>query len=122
MKKNQQKLQNFFEDLEKELLVNVKNRKGFWSSKENIDREKKILSKLKKGKENGSPWGGALKNFRKEAQEQLNPLKPGNKFFLYSRSIKGREYGKKSKRFIYIGIDNEYHIGRIGKPLKVQMK
>ena len=45
-------------------------------------------------------------------------IKPGQKIPLIA---KNSERVTKGRRFAYIGIDNQIHVGRIGKSLKVNM-
>lgn len=54
----------------------------------------------------------------KECARLENYLRPGKKYPLLARNPVRVKQGR---RFCYIGVDGEIHIGRKGKPLKVAM-
>ena len=54
----------------------------------------------------------------KECARLQNYLKPGRKYPLLARNPARVKQGR---RFVYIGVDGELHIGRKGKPMKVAM-
>jgi hypothetical protein len=124
MKKNQQHKQGLFEMIEKETLANFRARKGFVFSEETVEREKRILQKLQGGRElkkgqrqqDRKPWGPALQRVQTLFNEQLNPVQAGHKYPIMARNT---TKAKNGRRFVYLGVDGDIHIGRNGSPVKV---
>jgi hypothetical protein len=115
MKKSQQQKQGLFEMIERQSLADMAGRRGFMTSQTNVPRELKILDRLKARKKKGE----SLTRIEKTLDYHLHALAPGKKYPLMARNSIQAKMGK---RFMYVGVDGELHIGRNGKPLKVDRK
>lgn len=110
MKKNQAIYKNAFDALEFKIINKYKNGRPL------NEKELRVQKKLKTSRM--TPWREKVLNHLNETSMFVEP---GKKYPLMARDAK-RQRNPEGRRFVYLGIDGELHIGRYGKPLKIAMK